>query len=175
MGCKIIGISNAAYSVANNISSTLKLIRDNVPQDEQLKAISEITLRASAIAIMLAGAAVNHYSNHSTVDTAKSECSGRVVAAGLPILVAIAGLGAGMSVVLLLARVTTISSTAPMVAVMVGLGVGIDYALLLVARVRDGLRAGHDVQRAVAEATERAGRPSASGCLSAISSVYASL
>lgn len=82
MGCKIIGISNAAYSVANNISSTLKLIRDNVPQDEQLKAISEITLRASAIAIMLAGAAVNHYSNHSTVDTAKSECSGRVVAAG---------------------------------------------------------------------------------------------
>ena len=82
MGCKIIGISNAAYSVANNISGTIKLIREHVSGDEQEKAIAEVILHSSLIATMLANAAENHYKNHSTVDGAFSECSGRVVAAG---------------------------------------------------------------------------------------------
>ena len=82
MSCKIIGISNAAYSVANNISGTMKLIRANVADDEQEKAIDEVIIRASSIATMLADAAVNHYSNHNTVDGALDECSSRVVAAG---------------------------------------------------------------------------------------------
>src|ERR1700728_1377690 len=65
-----------------------------------------------------------------------------LVAAGLPLLVGIAGLGAGTAVTALLARGVEISTGAPTVAAMVGLGVGIDYALLLVARHVEGLRAG---------------------------------
>jgi putative drug exporter of the RND superfamily len=82
---------------------------------------------------------------------------GSVVAAGLPLVVALFGLGAGMSVVTLLAAVTDVSVTAPTVATMVGLGVGIDYALLLVSRFTEGLRRGMSTVDAAAEATATAG------------------
>ena len=49
--------------------------------------------------------------------------------------------------VTLLAATMDVSTAAPMVASMVGLGVGIDYALLLVTRHVEYLRAGHVVAR----------------------------
>ena len=82
---------------------------------------------------------------------------GTVVSAGLPLIVALAGLGLGTAVIYLLAALTDISATAPTVASMVGLGVGIDYALLLVSRHVEGLRAGLTPQRAAAGATATAG------------------
>jgi Predicted drug exporters of the RND superfamily len=83
---------------------------------------------------------------------------GSVVAAGLPIIVAIGGLGAAAAIIALLERMTDISTTAPTVATMVGLGVGIDYALLLVARHVEGLRAGLSPRDAAAAATATAGK-----------------
>ena len=67
---------------------------------------------------------------------------GSVIAAGLPLAVALVGLGIGSSLITLLAAVTDVSTTAPTIASMVGIGVGIDYALLLVTRYVEGLRAG---------------------------------
>ena len=52
---------------------------------------------------------------------------GSVVAAGLPIVVALGGLPP-VRPVTLLAAVTDVSTSAPIVASMVGLGVGIDYS-----------------------------------------------
>ncbi|MGY1717116.1 MMPL family transporter [Geodermatophilus sp. SYSU D01106] len=83
---------------------------------------------------------------------------GTVVAAGLPLLVALAGLGVSAAGISLLAAVTDVSSTAPTVAVMVGLGVGIDYALLLVTRHLEFVRAGVPVVEAAGRATATAGR-----------------
>lgn len=83
---------------------------------------------------------------------------GSVVAAGLPVLVALLGLGVGSSGVLLLAAVMDVSTTAPTVATMVALGVGIDYALLMLTRHVEGLRAGLGVREAAATATATAGR-----------------
>ncbi len=84
---------------------------------------------------------------------------GTVVAAGLPLLVALAGLGVSGAGVALLAGLTSVSTTAPTVAIMVGLGVGIDYALLLVNRVQEHLRAdGVPVPEAAGRATATAGR-----------------
>jgi len=82
---------------------------------------------------------------------------GTVVSAGLPLVVALAGLGLGTALTTLLAAVTDISATAPTVATMVGLGVGIDYALLLVSRHVEGLRKGLTKEQAAAEATATAG------------------
>ncbi|GAA0733965.1 MMPL family transporter [Dactylosporangium roseum] len=82
---------------------------------------------------------------------------GSVVAAGLPIVVAIAGLGVATALIALLERVTDISGTAPTIATMVGLGVGIDYALLLVARHVEGLRAGLSPREAAVAANATAG------------------
>lgn len=82
---------------------------------------------------------------------------GSVVAAGLPMAVALVGLGVGSSLIALLAAVADVSTVAPTVAAMVGLGVGIDYALLLVTRFVEGLRAGLPVPDAAARANGTAG------------------
>ncbi|MFI9784266.1 MMPL family transporter [Kitasatospora sp. NPDC051984] len=82
---------------------------------------------------------------------------GTVVSAGLPLLVALAGLAAGTGLITLMAAVTDISNIAPTVASMVGLGVGIDYALLLVSRHVEGLRNGLDPRAAATAANATAG------------------
>ena len=83
---------------------------------------------------------------------------GSVVSAGLPIVVAMVGLGVGSAGVTLLCAVMDVSTTAPMVASMVGLGVGIDYALLLVTRFAEFLQAGEDEHDAAGHAVATAGR-----------------
>ncbi len=83
---------------------------------------------------------------------------GSVVAAGLPIATAVGGLVAGSSGVILLAGVMDVSTSAPTIATMVGLGVGIDYALLIVTRHVERLRAGDNPVDAAARATATAGR-----------------
>ncbi|SNS42600.1 MMPL family transporter [Rhodococcoides kyotonense] len=82
---------------------------------------------------------------------------GSVVAAGLPIAVAIVGVGIGSAIVVVLASSTEISSMAPTIATMVGIGVGIDYALLLVTRFADYLRSGLSVEDSAAHANSTAG------------------
>ena len=83
---------------------------------------------------------------------------GSVVAAGLPILTAVAGLVVGSGGLTILAGTMSVSTSAPMVATMVGLGVGIDYALLLITRHVEYLREGHDVTEAAGRALATAGR-----------------
>lgn len=83
---------------------------------------------------------------------------GSVVAAGLPLVVALLGLGTGLAGVFTLAAATDVSTSAPTVASMVGLGVGIDYALLLITRHLEQLRRGMAVAEAAARATATAGQ-----------------
>jgi RND superfamily putative drug exporter len=83
---------------------------------------------------------------------------GSVVGAGLPVAVALTGLGVGSAGVALLAATMDVSTSAPTIASMVGLGVGIDYALLLVSRHVEFLRAGHPVTEAAGRAVATAGR-----------------
>ncbi|QXJ25076.1 MMPL family transporter [Actinomadura graeca] len=82
---------------------------------------------------------------------------GSVVAAGLPLIVALAGLGAGVSGITLLAAFTNVANTAPTLAIMVGLGVGIDYALFILTRHREGLAEGLDVPESAGRAIATAG------------------
>ena len=83
---------------------------------------------------------------------------GSVVAAGLPVLVAVGGLAVGSAGITVLCGVMDVSPYAPMVATMVGLGVGIDYALLLLTRTRDHLADGVPVVDAAERAAVTAGR-----------------
>ncbi len=68
-------------------------------------------------------------------------------------------IGVGLSVVLIFASTAfaTVSSTTPMLAIMLGLAVGIDYALFIVARHQDQVRAGVDPEESAARATGTAG------------------
>jgi putative drug exporter of the RND superfamily len=82
---------------------------------------------------------------------------GSLVAAGLPLVVAIFGIVVGTALVLLVATVIDIPTSAPIVAVMLGLGTGIDYALFVLTRFRTALREGADPVAAAGRATARAG------------------
>lgn len=82
---------------------------------------------------------------------------GAVIAAGLPLVLAL--MGAGTAVALVYTSTTFIGMTAtdPVLALMLGLGVGIDYALLILYRFREELRDGADVLDAVGTANSTAG------------------
>ena len=83
---------------------------------------------------------------------------GSLLAMGLPIMTALFGIGIGLAVVTLLARVMDIPSFAPQVTAMIGIGVGIDYALFISTRYREALRDGIDPERAVVHAIDTSGR-----------------
>ncbi|MCD0453531.1 MMPL family transporter [Actinocorallia sp. API 0066] len=83
---------------------------------------------------------------------------GSVAAAGLPLAVALTGLGVGVSGITLLAAVTEVGTTTPTLAIMIGLGVGIDYALFVLTRFRENLAAGDAVPEAAASANATAGK-----------------
>ena len=83
---------------------------------------------------------------------------GSLIAAGMPIIVAILGLVVGQMLVLVVARFLDVATFAPTLAAMIGLGVGIDYALFVMNRYRQALLAGHDKTAAANEAIATAGR-----------------
>ena len=83
---------------------------------------------------------------------------GSVVAMGLPILTALAGVGVGYGVVALISHLLIDPSFGPELMAMIGLGVGIDYALFLVTRYRHGLGEGLAPRDAVIQAMSTAGR-----------------
>ncbi|WP_043737103.1 MMPL family transporter, partial [Nocardia asiatica] len=64
---------------------------------------------------------------------------GALVAAAVPIGVAIAGLLAAVGVLFALTTITTFDSLTVAMATMIGLGVGIDYAMFIVSRFREEL------------------------------------
>ncbi|NYI96492.1 RND superfamily putative drug exporter [Streptomonospora nanhaiensis] len=82
---------------------------------------------------------------------------GALVAAGIPILAALAGTGAGMALIYALSEVLDLTSTAPLLAMMLGLAVGIDYSLFVLSRHRQQLFAGMDPQESAARAIGTAG------------------
>ncbi|MDJ0395639.1 MMPL family transporter [Rhodococcus sp. G-MC3] len=82
---------------------------------------------------------------------------GSLVAAGLPLLLTVAGLVASAGGLVLLNEVTPVSVWAMNFAMMFALALGIDYALFIVARFRDALRKAGP-QAAVAETMDTAGK-----------------
>ncbi len=83
---------------------------------------------------------------------------GSVLAMGLPVGVALFGIGLGTAIVTLLSNVLAVPDFATFLGIMIGLGVGIDYALLIVTRYREQLHAGHDVRESIGIALDTAGR-----------------
>ncbi len=83
---------------------------------------------------------------------------GSLLAMGLPIVTALFGIGTGLSLIALLGHIFPAPSFSPIIASMIGLGVGVDYALFIVTRFRDELRAGADPETATVTTMRTAGR-----------------
>jgi uncharacterized membrane protein YdfJ with MMPL/SSD domain len=82
---------------------------------------------------------------------------GTLVAMGLPLVSAVLGLIAGLSLITVLGHGVTVPTIAPTLATMIGLGVGIDYALFLVTRHRDNRKQGMEMRESIAMAVATSG------------------
>ena len=82
---------------------------------------------------------------------------GTLVAAGLPIVTALVGVGIGALGALSLSGTVEMVSVTPVLGVMLGLAVGIDYALFIVNRHRRQLMDGYAVEESIALATGTSG------------------
>ena len=83
---------------------------------------------------------------------------GSVLAMGLPIGVALAGIVSGSIVTGLLSQVVDMPDFTSTIGIMIGLGVGIDYALFIVTRFRENLHDGHSIEESTLIAMNTAGR-----------------
>lgn len=80
-----------------------------------------------------------------------------LLAAGLPILTAIVGVGIGIMCVFFVSKFVPMTSTATILAIMLGLAVGIDYALFIVSRHRQQLAEGLEIEESIGRAVGTAG------------------
>ncbi len=80
-----------------------------------------------------------------------------ILAAGLPLVTAIVGVGIGALVTTGATAFTPLNSMTPTLGLMIGLAVGIDYALFIMARYRDEIRQGKDRVEAIGLAVGTAG------------------
>jgi putative drug exporter of the RND superfamily len=142
------------FDVPNNLVADLERLRDQA--------------RAPGIQIELGGQPVRN-AETATGNTAELVgflaalvilllVFGSVVAAGLPLLTALAGVGLAASVIGLLTRAIDIPEFAPQLAAMIGIGVGVDYALFVVTRYRHALAGGTQPAQAAVTAMTTAGR-----------------
>jgi RND superfamily putative drug exporter len=84
---------------------------------------------------------------------------GSVVAAGLPLVIALVGLGISSGgLIVLLTNVLDVPDWTTAVSGLIGIGVGIDYSLLVLTRFRAAMADGKDRHDAVLEAVTTAGR-----------------
>ena len=82
---------------------------------------------------------------------------GSLIAAGMPLLTALLGIGVSMTGLFSLSQVIEIGATTPVLAVMLGLAVGIDYALFITNKYRSLLLLGYSYEDALRRALGTAG------------------
>ncbi len=82
---------------------------------------------------------------------------GSLIAAGLPVLSAVLGVGISVSLTMALSGVIDMNSTTPILGVMLGLAVGIDYSLFLLNRHRKQLKTGMELHYSIGLATGTSG------------------
>ncbi len=83
---------------------------------------------------------------------------GSILAALLPLGVALFAIGIATAVTVLLSHGLTIANFAPILGSLIGLGVGIDYALFIVTRTRQELKKGATSEEAIVTAMNTSGR-----------------
>ncbi|PWU52859.1 hypothetical protein DLE60_07400 [Micromonospora globispora] len=126
------------------------------------------TARTDHLQVELGGQAIRQVNG---VSTSASEIVGVVGAAvvlliafgslfamALPLVTAILSLVAGTFSIGLLSHVISMADIAPTLAALIGLGVGIDYALFIVTRHRNGLKAGLAPEESAVRALNTSGR-----------------
>ncbi len=144
-------------------------LANDVDQTESLaigQKIDELTPRIDGLRVEIGGAQLSEFEppQSELIGLAFAVvvlilAFGSVLAMGLPIGIAIAGVGTGgFGLVTLLTHAFSIPEFAPLIGVMIGLGVGIDYALFIITRYRELTHLGINPEQATIGAMDTAGR-----------------
>ncbi len=83
---------------------------------------------------------------------------GALLAAGIPLLLAVAGIAVGFALLHMLSWVTPMSVWSMNFSMMIGLAVGIDYSLFIVSRYREERAEGKDAIKAIENAMSTSGK-----------------
>ena len=83
---------------------------------------------------------------------------GALIAAGIPLILALAGIAVGFASLNLLSSLTPISVWSMNFSMMIGLAVGIDYSLFIVSRYREEREEGKDAIHAIENALSTSGK-----------------
>lgn len=125
-----VATSAATPYVAIYVTGSSPLIAELVEQEqEDLTRAEQLGLPAALVILLLA--------------------SGTLVAAGLPILLALGGITVTFGVLGAASMVAEFNLFVPNIATMIGMGIGIDYALFIVTRFREELAKGKDPPLAI--------------------------
>lgn len=98
---------------------------------------------------------------------------GSLVAAGLPLILAVAGIAVGFASINLLTAVTPLSVWSMNFSMMIGLAVGIDYSLFIVSRYREEREDGNNAEDAIANTLATAGKAVFLSALTVVASLAA--
>ena len=142
---------------------------DDIPEQDVRKVIALVErARTPAVQVEVGGQAIQQVTQ---TPPSNSEAIGLIAAAiiifiafgslagmALPILVTVVALGTATFSISLFSHLVSMAVIAPTLAALIGLGVGIDYALFIVTRHRDGLKAGMTPEEAAARSLNTAGR-----------------
>jgi uncharacterized membrane protein YdfJ with MMPL/SSD domain len=83
---------------------------------------------------------------------------GALVAAGIPVLLAVTGVGATLGLVAVVSHVAAVDQAVSEVVLLIGMAVGVDYSLFYMRREREERATGRDEQAALAAAAATSGR-----------------
>ena len=144
-------MSTVPEAVTNAISQATDDIADQLPSDSQVSYGGEMFSAAipgisptEAIGVLIAFVVL-------------ILTLGSLIAAGMPLLIAIIGVGVSIAGLFVVTAFVDLTSTTPMLALMLGLAVGIDYTLFIVSRHQEQLRAGVPLNESIARATATSG------------------
>jgi RND superfamily putative drug exporter len=141
----------------------------DVPQENVTKLKDNVNsaLEGSDVQVAYSGAVITAIQPNDSLSTILGLIAavivlvivfGTIVAAGVPLIIALISLGLGLSLLTLAAALTHFNTITPVLATMIGLGVGIDYSLFIVTRFRQALHDGASPEDAAALAGATAGR-----------------
>ncbi len=146
---------------------------DALAHDPDLQAAVKGASEKSEVEALLTGAAPFYaeFTKTTTHDLERAErialpisllililAFGSLVAAGMPIALALISLAVSFGIISAIAANTTVSLFTQNIASMIGIGVGIDYSLFILTRYREELRAGRERIDAVGQAIATSGK-----------------
>jgi RND superfamily putative drug exporter len=148
-------------------------LADGADEEEAADAAAERLRRVDAPSVVVAGGPLSdaEFEGQAQEDVARAEMIsmpvvlillflvfGGLLAAGLPLLIAIVGIAGTFGVLYAFSTVTEVSVYSIQLTTMLAVGLAVDYALLMVSRFREERRTAPDVPTAIAVTAATAGR-----------------